>query len=99
MMTIIPRATRFPLTIPITYRRAGDDQWFDSRVFNISASGALFGPTTLEAGTSVEVMFSPPVQVGLLAPGTQVCRAEVVRATEVGAAGVRFEKFRYLLEV
>ena len=62
-----------------------------SRVVNLSESGALFGPTELTPGTSVEVILSPPMQVGSLPTGKQVCSAEVVRATEVGAVAARFE--------
>jgi hypothetical protein len=44
------------------------------------------------------VLLSPPMQVGSLATGKQVCAAEVVRATDVGGAAVRFEECRFLLE-
>jgi hypothetical protein len=97
MHTIIPRADRFALQIPIMYRRTGEEDWFPSRVFNISESGVLFGPTELEPGVSVEVILSPPVQVGTLAPGKQVCAAEVIRATDIGAVAVRLAECRFLL--
>ena len=97
-MTIVPRAQRVQLTIPIMYRRSGDDHWFQSQVLNLSESGVLFAPTELTAGTPVEVILSPPVQIGSLAAGKQVCVAKVVRVTDVGAAAARFEECRYLLE-
>ena len=97
-MLPLPRAARVLLPIPISYRRAGEDDWFPSRVQNISESGVLFGPTELEPGTPVEVMFSPPVPVGSLAPGKQVCVAEVVRAAELGVVAARFEECRFVLE-
>jgi hypothetical protein len=93
-----PRAPRIELPIPIWYRRKNDDQWFEARVLNLSESGVLFGPTELEAGAPVEVILSPPIQVGGLAVGRQVCAAEVVRTTDVGVVAVRFEECRFLLE-
>jgi hypothetical protein len=94
----LPRAARVPLPIPISYRRAGEDDWFPSRVRNISESGVLFGPTELEPGTPVEVMFSPPMPVGSLAPGKQVCVAEVVRTEDLGVVAARFEECRFVLD-
>jgi hypothetical protein len=95
---IIPRAQRVELPIPITYRRTNDDHWFQARVVNLSESGVLFGPSELEPGTPVEVMLSLPIQVGSLATGRQVCAAEVVRATDIGAVAARFEECRFLLD-
>ena len=92
------RAARLRLQIPITYRVPGDEEWFQSRVINLSESGVLFGPTALQPGTALEVIFSPPVQIGSLAPGKLVCVGEVVRTTELGAAAARFAECRFLLE-
>jgi len=85
-----PRAERVSFPIPILYRRSGDEDWFPSKVMNLSDSGVLFGPTELPLGTSVEIMITPPIQSGWLAQGKQVCTAEVVRATECGAVAARF---------
>jgi hypothetical protein len=98
MLTIVPRADRVALPMPIMYRRTGEEDWFPSRVLNISETGVLFGPTELEPGTAVEVILSPPVQVGKLAAGRQVCSADVIRATGVGAVAVRFDECRFLLD-
>jgi hypothetical protein len=38
------------------------------------------------------------VQVGSLSTGKQVCAAEVVRASDIGATAVRFDECRFLLE-
>ncbi len=97
-MMSMPRAQRFELSIPIMYRRRNDDQWFHANVVNLSESGVLFGPTELEPGAPVEVILSPPIQVGAFATGKQICAAEVVRTTEVGVVAVRFEECRFLLE-
>ena len=98
MPTIIPRADRLALQIPILYRRTGDDDWVPSRVLNISESGVLFGPTELEPGVSVEVILSPPNQLGTLAPGKRVFDTEVIRATDVGTVAVRLAECRFLLD-
>lgn len=94
----MPRSERLPLRLPIAYRVQGDDQWFQSRILNISESGVLFGPTELQAGMPVELIFSTPIQVGSIASGKLVCVGEVVRTTQLGAAGARFDECRYVLE-
>jgi hypothetical protein len=94
----LPRAQRVQLPIPIAYHRPGDEHWFQAKVVNLSESGVLFGPTDLEPGATVEVIISPPVQVGTFASGKQVCVGEVVRTTEAGAVAARFEECRFLLE-
>lgn len=98
MLAITPRAARISIPFAILYRRMGDEDWLSGKVVNLSESGVLFGPTELEPGTSIEVLLSPPIQVGSLATGKQVCAAEVVRASDIGAAAVRFEECRFLLE-
>ena len=85
-----PRAERLTFPIPIMYRRRGDDDWFASRVLNMSDSGVLFGPSELEAGTPVEIILTTPTQIAWFSPGKQVCTAEVVRSTEDGAVAARF---------
>ena len=98
MRATVPRADRVPLPISLNYRVAGDDHWLQSRVANMSESGVLFGPTSLEPGVRVELIIASPIAVGSLVPGKVVCFANVVRTTEVGATGARFEACRFLLE-
>lgn len=97
-MNLVPRADRFHLRLPITYRAQGDEEWLLSRVVNLSESGVLFGPTGLSPGAVVEVIISPPVPVGARAPGPHVCAGKVVRTTEMGDVAARFETWRVLLE-
>lgn len=97
MVPHVRRSPRVSVDLPILYRRAQDDHWFQANVLNISESGVLFSPSELELGTSVEVILSPPRPMAGFAPGKQVCVAEVVRTTAVAAA-VRFEECRFLLE-
>ena len=96
-VSLNPRSERLAIPIAIMYRIAGDDHWIHSRVLNISESGILFGPTALNPGTPVEVLLSPPRDIGTLASGKQVCAAEVVRTTEAGAAAIKLEECRFLL--
>ena len=98
MLTITPRAARIAIPFPIMFRRRGEEDWLSGKVVNLSESGVLFGPTELQPGTAVEMLLSPPIQVGSLATGKQFCAAEVVRATEIGVAAARFEECRFLLE-
>ena len=98
MLTITPRAARVSVPMSIMYRRSGEEDWLFCKVVNLSESGMLFGPAALQPGTSVELLLSPPIQVGSLATGKQVCAAEVVRASDMGEAAVRFEECRFLLE-
>jgi hypothetical protein len=94
----VSRAQRVDLPVPILYRRMSDDHWFQAKIVNLSESGVFFGPTELQPGALVEVMLSPPIQVGSFATGKQICAAEVVRTTETGVAAVRFGECRFLLE-
>jgi hypothetical protein len=98
VLTTAPRADRVALRVPISYRPAGAEGWFHSRILNISDSGVLFGPTDLDPGTPVEVMFSSPVQIGSIASGKLVCVGEVVRTTETRAAAARFHECRFFLQ-
>ena len=93
------RAVRMEMSIPIVYRRSGDDHWFQATVLNLSESGVLFGPTDLVRGAWVEMILSPPRPVGSFPNGKQVCRAQIVRATEIGAVAAKFEDCRFLLEL
>jgi hypothetical protein len=96
-MQILPRSKRVALPISISYRVPGDEEWFHSRVFNISESGVLFGPAELARGAQVEVIFATPTQIGSLGAGRQICMGEVVRTDYLGAAA-RFEECRFLLD-
>jgi len=93
------RAERLGLAISVRYRKAGDQEWLLSHIANISESGVLFGPTTLEPGARVEVEFVSPVAIGSIGPGRLGCVGQIVRTTETGVVGVRFQQCRFLLDV
>ena len=93
-----PRADRVTLEIPITYHRPGDDHWFEAKVFNLSASGVLFGPSELEGGGAGR---GHPLTAD---SGQRVCerqtgvRGTSDRITETHTVAARFEECRFLLE-
>ncbi len=89
------RARRVAVSIPILYRQPDQHHWHRAHVLNLSESGVLFGPAQLERGP-IEVIVSPPVEVGSLAVGKQVCVGEIVRVTNRGAAA-RFDERRFLV--
>lgn len=72
------RARRFPLTLPIRCRRAGDDEWLEGVTINISKSGVLFRVSEpLDVDTRVEmriVLGDSPARVGELR-----CDGHIVR--------------------
>jgi hypothetical protein len=50
------RARRFPLTLPIRCRRAGEASWIEGVTINISSSGVLFRSSEpLDIDTQVEM--------------------------------------------
>src|SRR4029434_2806058 len=50
------RAQRFPLTLPIRCRRAGEEGWLEGVTINISSSGVLFRTIKpLDVDTKVEM--------------------------------------------
>ena len=66
-------------------------------MLNVSESGVLFGPSLVDVGTRVEVIFSTPVNIASLAAGTVFCVGEAVRLTPSNAAAVRFDECRFIL--
>jgi PilZ domain len=72
------RARRFPLTLPIRCRRAGEDGWMEGVTINISSSGVLFRTSEpLDVDTQIEmsiVLGESP------APGSELrCDGHIVR--------------------
>ena len=79
----MPRATRYPLTLPLRFRPAGADQWSYGLSVNISHTGILFE-------TSRDVDVRDPLDIEVVLPGDGeeqariVTRAVVRRATNRG---------------
>ena len=78
------RARRFPLTLPIRCRRAGDAGWLEGVTVNISSSGVLFRTSTpLDVDTKVEmtiVLGESPSRSGELR-----CNGRIVRIESSGS--------------
>ena len=89
------RAPRVTLSAQILYRGADERRWRHAHVLNLSETGVLFAPARLKAGRNIEVIVSPPVAVGALSVGRQLCIGEIVRVTAQGAAA-RFDECRFL---
>jgi PilZ domain len=74
------RARRFPLTLPIRCRRAGEVGWIEGMTINISSSGVLFRTSEpLDVDTQVEmtiVLGESPAQAGELRCDGHIVRIE-----------------------
>ena len=72
------RAPRFPLTLPIRCRRAGNERWIEGVTINISRSGVLFR-------TSMPLDIDTPVEMTIvlggssMTPGELRCDGHIVR--------------------
>jgi len=75
------RAQRFPLDLPLRYRRVGETVWMDGTTENISHSGVLFRVgKPLDVDSPVEIRITLPA-TSQSSPGSQViCQARIVRA-------------------
>jgi hypothetical protein len=81
-----PRARRFELEFPLSYRPLGHSDWHSGRSTNISRSGVSFrGEQPLDPQTLIEVRFVMPVEVHGELPATVLCQGRVVR--QITAAG------------
>lgn len=67
----VPRATRYPLNLPVRYRPAGDERWGYGMTLNISHTGLL-----LRADREVGV--DRPVEMEVVLPGDEEASARVV---------------------
>ena len=76
------RATRFPLNLPLRYRRPGEPEWHEGLTENISRSGVLFrAHDALEPKTPVELTVLLPA--GTFGAGAVVnCGGFIVRTVQ-----------------
>jgi hypothetical protein len=91
------RAHRLLLSVPISYRTPGDDEWLSGRVRNISESGVMFAPADLRVGQDIEVILSTPIPIQSIAAGQLFFSAKVVRTAPDHSAAAQFEECRFLL--
>jgi PilZ domain len=72
------RARRFPLTLPIRCRRAGEEAWLEGVTINISSSGVLFRTSEpLDVDTRVEMTIVLRESTALA--GELRCQGHIVR--------------------
>lgn len=76
-----PRAPRYPVTLPLVVRPAGDDAWYPGTIANASRTGILFeSDAGWPAGTLIEMQFQ---LVAGREEGSRVrCAGIVVRSDE-----------------
>ena len=91
------RAQRLLLSVPMSYRTPGDDEWLSGRVRNISESGVMFAPADLRVGQDIEVILSTPIPIQSIAAGQLFFSAKVVRTGPDHSAAAQFQECRFLL--
>ncbi len=84
MPTFPPRAKRFIILLPLRYRKAGETQWHEGTILNMSGTGVLFqGDELLEPKIEVEIRFVMPTPAKKERPAEIVCYGTVVRTAPV----------------
>ena len=74
------RAPRYPIQVPLRYRRSGESDWIEGTTENISRSGVLFrGDRDLAAGNHVEMTIRLPAVVYAGPGGEVLCSGAIVR--------------------
>lgn len=74
------RAQRFPLDLPVRYRRAGEAAWLAGTTENISRSGVLFhADRPLDVNTPIEISIAMPAVAPASAPAEVRCQGHIVR--------------------
>lgn len=97
------RAQRFAIHTPLRYRMAGEGEWGQGMIVNISESGVLFR-TGQRVGTNpgVEMRFSLSTGISGEAAVQVVCRGVIARtvsetgSTAVTAQAARITKFHFV---
>ena len=82
---VLERAQRYAITLPMRYRRVGEETWAAGTTVDISRSGVLFeGERSVDREAAIELVLTMPVEV---ADGARVvARGAVVRAAAQDAA-------------
>jgi hypothetical protein len=83
-----PRAHRFPIRVPLHYRKSGMEYWQDGKTINISRTGILF-----QADETIPTDSVLDIQVSLPLKATLSCQCSVVRAAEESALAVRIHRY------
>ena len=91
------RAPRFPLKVPIHYRKSGMLNWRDGSTLNISRTGVLFqADENLPADMKLEIRISLPQQTTLACQGTVVRTEPAVTTDTLKGLAARISHCRIL---
>jgi len=84
------RAQRFPIHVPIRYRKPHTPDWLVASTENVSRSGVLFRPECdFEPTTALDLRLElPPINNADGVHGEIVCKGEVVRVEQTHPLGV-----------
>jgi PilZ domain len=81
------RAQRFEISMPLRYREAGEENWHEGCVRNISRTGVLFAARSpVQEDAEVELILELPAASSVLAGGRVCCMGRVVRTVLPAAA-------------
>ena len=97
------RAQRFPIKVPMRYRKDKHANWVNGRTENISQSGLLFqAPEPLNPDTIVQICFSLPDNTEGESGATVLCEGRTVRTILPAASdespSVAVKLFEYKLK-
>jgi hypothetical protein len=99
----VPRARRYQIGTVIRYRAAGERDWREGILENISTSGVLFGAErALFANTMIEMSLCLPIELNGESAAEVFCRGSVVRSCDCAGSdrwvriAVRLEHSRFL---
>ena len=97
------RAPRFPLHLPVRYRRIGDHEWCRGETENISRSGVLIrGDDAPQLDATVELLVALDVRTTGADAGEVLCSGRVVRYVSPSddyscpGSAVAIEQFNFL---
>jgi hypothetical protein len=92
-----PRAQRFPLKVPIHYRKSGMLNWHDGRTVNISHTGVLFQTDeNLQTGLKLEIRIALHLKTTLACQGTVVRIEPTVSTSEKTGLAARISHYRLI---
>ena len=81
--SVLSRAPRFQLHLPLKYRLLDEEKWHDGETRNISRSGLLFQAEDLiQPNVQLEINLVLPAEIAGLSPTEVVCRGQIVRTVK-----------------
>ena len=81
--SVLSRAPRFQLHLPLKYRLLNEEKWHDGETRNISRSGLLFqAEDFIQPNVQLEINLVLPAEIAGLSPTEVVCRGQIVRTVK-----------------